>query len=61
MGKQGFATTALLNSGHAMHMRLRGTKPLQHTAIWRYEKAGMSSRESATAPLSAMWQIVDFG
>lgn len=61
LGKQSFATTALLNPGHAIRMRHRGTKPLQHSAIWRYEKAGMGGRESATPPLSALWQIVDAG
>lgn len=55
------ATTALLNPGHAMHMRHRGTKPLQHSAIWRYEKTGLGGRERATPPLSALWQIVGTG
>ena len=61
LGKQSSATTALLNPGHAMHMRHAGTKPLQHSAIWRYEKTGMGGKESATPPSSASWQIADVG
>lgn len=43
-------------------MRHAGTKPLQHSAIWRYEKTGMGGKESATTPpSSASWQIADVG
>lgn len=59
--RQSLATTVLLNWGHAMHMKHKGSKPLQLSAIWRYEKTGMGGRESDTPPLTALWQIVYIG